>query len=256
MKHVLAWSGGKDSTASAIVAKEKGLPIDHIITLRPDPFKLEVKFAERFEEWMGMEIEVLHGPTFEDFFYMRKGENAKFAGDIYGWPMTVYRTCSRVLKTDVIEAWQEKQEDDIVMIVGIAADEEKRLKGLGRSGDISYLAQEGVTENRARTLCVKHNLLNPLYQYFDRLGCVRCPKQRIESLRQVRRLEPEKWQWGIDHDHESPVSFRANGRTFREIEYRIASGDRWADGRTKQGKQLMKGQTSYYYRSYATMPQG
>jgi predicted PP-loop superfamily ATPase len=39
----LAWSRGKDSTATAILAKEHDLKLDKIVTVMPDPFKLEKK---------------------------------------------------------------------------------------------------------------------------------------------------------------------------------------------------------------------
>jgi len=252
-KHILAWSGGKDSTACAILARIHNLPIDGIITLRPDPFKIGLSFTDKFEDFMGMPVQVIDGPTFEDSFYLKKGENAKYLGFIYGWPMTIYRTCSRIMKTDPIVAWQKQQSEDTVMVVGIAIDEPERLQGLRSTKDVSYLEQFEVTEKEARSLCEEHGLLNPLYEHFDRIGCVRCPKQGLDALRKVRRLEPEKWQWCLDHDDESPVTFKPSGRTFKEIDYRIRSGKWWADGRTREGRLLNTGQMSYLYHHYCTI---
>ena len=133
------------------------------------------------------------------------------------------------------------------MVVGIAMDEKTRLPGLMLSGDISYLEMAGINEKQAFELCEDHDLLNPLYSYFDRLGCVRCPKQPLSALRIVREIEPEKWQWCLDHDNESPITFKPSGITFHDIERRIAAGERWADGRSAAGKMMLNGQRSYYY---------
>ena len=64
-------------------------------------------------------------------------------------------------------------------------------------------------------LCKKYGLLNPMYDHFKRLGCVRCPKQNRDALFKVSELEPEKYQWMLDHDHESPVTFKP-GKTLTE----------------------------------------
>jgi len=84
MKHILAWSRGKDSTASGILAKVEGWPLDGIITVCPDPFSGESKFIERFENFMEMPVEIISGPRFEDFFFRVKvrGRNAAVSADI------------------------------------------------------------------------------------------------------------------------------------------------------------------------------
>ena len=47
MKHILFWSTGKDSTATGIIAKAKGIKIDRIICSLPDPFKQELILKEK-----------------------------------------------------------------------------------------------------------------------------------------------------------------------------------------------------------------
>jgi len=217
---ILAWSGGKDSTASGILAKLHKLPLDGIVTVQPDPYKAEAQMIERFESFMEMPVEVIPGPMFEDFFYRVKVKGAN-EGGIYGWPKMYQRACSRYLKWQPQEHWQSKN-PNTVMIVGIAADEKKRLVGLHKSEDISYLEQLGYTQNAARQLCMEYDLLNPIYNFSHRLGCVRCPKQSLSSLRYTRMLEPEKWQWMLENDQYSPVSFKP-GYTLQELEERFCS---------------------------------
>jgi predicted PP-loop superfamily ATPase len=143
MVTILAWSGGKDSTATGILAKKHNIKIDHIVIVMPDPFK-------QFKE-------------------------AKY-------------------------------------LLGIATGEDRKIL----EPNESLLIKFGYTEEMAKELCEEHGLLNPLYKHFKRLGCVRCPKQGIKALKKVKELEPEKFQWLIDHDEESPVKFKPN-KTFKEI---------------------------------------
>lgn len=221
MRYTLAWSGGKDSTASLILAKLHGMPLDEIVTCMPDPFHLELEFKARVEAWSGMDIRVLEGPTFEDYFFITK-QRGKYKGTIYGWPFTVFKTCARIMKWEPMDDYA--LEAKTAFIIGIAADEKERIDKL-EYPNRSYLAEMDYSQKMARQLCEEYGLLNPLYQWFARLGCVRCPKQNKIALRRVRDLEPEKWQWCLDHDHLSPVTFAASGKTFRQIAKTIEMQD-------------------------------
>ena len=214
MKRVLMWSGGKDSTATAIVAKLNGLPIDRIVTVMPDPFRCELELLARFQDWMGMRVEIVDGPKFDDFFWRVK-VRGKNKGGIYGWPKIRQKACARMLKWKPQAEWHRLNPGHQA-IVGIAADELRRMTGVQRMNDISYLGMEGVTQAGARALCEAHGLLNPLYARFKRMGCVRCPKQCKAALETVRELEPEKWGWMVEHDKKSPVTFRP-GKTLAEF---------------------------------------
>jgi 3'-phosphoadenosine 5'-phosphosulfate sulfotransferase (PAPS reductase)/FAD synthetase len=231
MRHIIAFSGGKDSTATIILAKKHGLPMDEIVTVMPDPFKRHEEFISRVGEFAGLPVKVLEGPSFEDYFFTKKTKRSKHPGTFYGWPMAAYKTCSRVMKWDVMRAYIDSQEDT-AFILGIAADEQTRLDAL-IAPNRSYLQEFGVTEKQATKLCKEYGLLNPLYKYFSRLGCVRCPKQTINALRKVRELEPEKWRWCKENDHLSPVSFRSDGRTFADIAKMIEAQTSFACGPNK-----------------------
>jgi len=209
MERILCWSAGKDSTATAILAKLNKEKIDEIITVLPDPFKAELELLERFESFMDMKVTIIKGPSFEDYFY-RKKVRGKYIGTIYGWPFTIYKTCARVMKWEPMQKYCKNR--NYSFLIGIAKGENRKILEPNESLLIKY----GLTEEDARKLCLKYDLLNPLYQHFKRLGCVRCPKQGKIALKKVRELEPDKFQWCIDHDHESPVKFKPN-KTFNEF---------------------------------------
>ena len=209
MERILCWSTGKDSTATAILAKEHGEQIDEIITVLPDPFKLELELLTKFENYMGMKVTIIPGPSFEDYFYRVKVQG-KHPGTIYGWPYTVYKTCARILKWEPMQNYCKGRECSFLL--GIAKGENRKILKPNESLLIKY----GYTEEDAKELCIKHGLLNPLYDHFKRLGCVRCPKQGKAALMKVKELEPEKYKWCIEHDHLSPVKFKPN-TTFCEF---------------------------------------
>lgn len=197
---------GKDSTATAILAKENGHRIDRIITVMPDPFKQEDILLEAFQDYMGMSVEVLPGPKFEDYFFMKKGPRSPHCGTIYGWPLAVFKTCARVLKIDVMKKVKADS-----FYVGIAKGEDRNVPAPNESLLLKY----GIDEAGARDICEGFGLLNPLYKHFKRLGCVRCPKQGRVALEKVAELEPEKFAWMIENDHLSPVPFKP-GKTLHQ----------------------------------------
>jgi len=210
MRTILAWSGGKDSTATAILARQHGITLDDIVTVMPDPFKCELDFLKRFEAWIGQSVTVIPGPSFEDYFW-RKKVRGPHKGTIYGWPFTVYRACARVMKWEPMQRWAKAQGEH-KFLLGIAKGEARNILAPNES----LLLRFGLTEADARDLCERNGLLNPMYAHFKRGGCVRCPKQGREALRKVSELEPEKWAWMLRHDADSPVTFRP-GKTLGQF---------------------------------------
>jgi len=217
-KTVLCWSGGKDSTATGILAKINNIKIDEIVTVMPDPFSDELTFKERFSRFMGLPINVLDSPTFEDYFNRVKTKG-KHIGSIYGWPFTVYKTCARIMKWEPMQKHFKGQ--NVVFFLGIATGENRKILEPNRS----LLIEHGLTEQDAFSLCKQHGLLNPLYDRFSRLGCVRCPKQKISALKIIKEIEPKKYKWMLENDDRSPVKFKPN-KTFREIDEALRRGER------------------------------
>jgi 3'-phosphoadenosine 5'-phosphosulfate sulfotransferase (PAPS reductase)/FAD synthetase len=209
MERILCWSTGKDSTATAILAKKHGEKIDEIITVLPDPFGAELDLLEKFEIFMGMKVTIVPSPSFDDYFY-RKKTRGKYIGTIYGWPFTAYKTCARILKWEPMQKYCKGRQCSFLL--GIAKGENRKISAPNESLLIKY----GLNEDDARQLCIENGLLNPLYAHFKRLGCVRCPKQGKAALIKVKELEPKKYQWCIEHDHLSPVKFKPNA-TFCEF---------------------------------------
>lgn len=177
----------------------------------PDPFKQELILKENFENFMEQKVIMLNCPTYEDYFFRVKTKGI-YKGTIYGFPFTVYKTCARILKWEPMQKFS-RQWKDSCFLLGIAKGENRNILEPNKS----LLLEYGLTESEAYKLCIENNLLNPLYKYFKRLGWVRCPKQSIKALRIVKKLEPEKYQWMLDHDDLSPVKFKPK-YTFKQVD--------------------------------------
>lgn len=93
-------------------------------------------------------------------------------------------------------------------IIGIAADEPKRIRRNTSKSKILPLVDYGVTEAEAFDLCWSAGLLSPAYNGGrKRLGCWFCHNQRVGELRRLRREHPALWQKLMALDRDSPVTF-------------------------------------------------
>lgn len=209
MKYICSWSGGKDSTASIILAHLNNEPLDKIIMS-------EVMFNEEisgelpeqmewvhnvaipmFESW-GYEVEILHSDmTYMDCFNLvNQGKrNSDRKGMKYGFPMAARCIINDRCKIRPIKNFYKAMEEEYIQYVGIATDEGKRLDKVHKDKtQISLLEKYGYTEEMALQLCREYNLLSPIYNHTSRGGCWFCPNARDCELRELRNKHNDLWQ--------------------------------------------------------------
>lgn len=210
VERVVCWSGGADSTATIILAKEKGIPLDYILFS-------EVMFDEKtscelpehisfikniaipvFSEWGYQTVILRHDKTYMDYFNQIR-KKGKYEGMKVGFPMAD-RCNVRNCKVKPIENFL-KLHKDCIQYVGICMDESKRLERL-RGNKVSLLAQYGYSQLMARQKCKEYGLLSPYYQYSSRGGCWCCPNASLNQLRFVRKNHPELWNKLVALEHE------------------------------------------------------
>lgn len=243
MKHIVSWSGGKDSTATIILAHMLGLPIDLIIICivwfdkkrgitgeHPEHITWIHNYAKPlFESW-GYKVEIVSSD--EDyltwFFKTRteKCRNKNNIGKYVGFPMGGFCNIQGE-KTRPIKNHLKSLGDpgiDYCEYVGICADEKERIKTLEKSkGKRSLLAENGYTQTDAKRLCEKHGLLSPTYKFANRGGCWFCPNQGIEQFARIKQYHPELWnELEILSRTENMVSrgFKY-GKTFQTIDAEV-----------------------------------
>lgn len=205
MKYIASWSGGKDSTASIILAHEHNEPLDLIIFSEvmfdknisgelPEHIDfINNKCIPLFESW-GYEVKILHSDkTYLDLFY-HVATKGKRIGRRLGFPMSGKCVINRDCKMKPIRKFWKILVCEYMQYIGIAIDEPARLDRVVKStNQISLLQKYGYTEQMAFDLCKEYDLLSPIYDFAPRGGCWFCPNARDCELRHLRNNHRDLW---------------------------------------------------------------
>ncbi len=219
MEYIASFSGGKDSTATIILAHEHNEPLDKIIFSEvmfdknisgelPEHIDFILnKCKPLFEGW-GYEVKILHSEyTYMDCFnhITTRSRKPERNGKRNGFPMAgrciINDRCKIKPIKDFIKTKDPKQ---ITQYLGIAIDEPKRLERLKdeKTIRISLLEKYRYTEKMAYELCEKYNLLSPVYDFATRGGCWFCPNARYCELKHLRTYHRDLWQKLLDLEKE------------------------------------------------------
>lgn len=183
--------------------KEEGWPVDEILFVDTGlEFPQMYEHLDKLERYLQFPITRLKPPhTFEYLFYeyTPPRKNPALAGlSGLSWPGPQCRWCTARLKTRVIDRHlrELKKEFDVVQYIGIAADEQERVR------EFRYpLVEWGMTEAGCLAYCKERGFdWGGLYDLFRRVSCWCCPLQPLSELRTLRKHFPELWGklWYMD----------------------------------------------------------
>lgn len=205
--HIASWSGGKDSTATIILAHINNEPLDLILISlvwfdkerkiygeRPETIAWIFGYAKPlFESW-GYKVEIISSEKdYLHFFHKirQKSKYPEYVGKKYGFLLGGMCKMNPE-KVEPIKKYLKALNTDYVEYVGIAIDEPSRLERLNsKDGKISLLEKYGYNQADTRALCDKYNLLAPYYKISRRGGCWFCPNQGIPELADLKIKHPE-----------------------------------------------------------------
>jgi len=225
-KTVVAFSGGKDSTAMLLRMIELDMKIDEIVFADTTfEFPELYEYIKRVEKHIGREITILEPEKdlFKKWMYGKVTRGAN-KGKIRGYPLKAF-PCWWTRESKVLPL-QKFQKDADVVYIGIAYDEQQRMSKV--DGNLKYpLVDWKWTEQDCIDYLNKNNMFNPLYVNFDRLGCWNCPKQGIKSLYVLWKNYPDLWKRFIEYDEEN---FMITGNYVRikpliDIQKKFESGE-------------------------------
>lgn len=201
MKYDISWSGGKDSTASIILAREHNIPIRQINYCRimynkyiPADLPEMYDFAERaislFRTW-GYKVNILSPEPAVNLIY-KKYKNSHYTdrnGKYYGVTAFCRGSCNMTGRKQKI-----LNKEKNISIVGIAADETPRLARLGNN--ISLLKEYNISQRQTFDICRRYKLLSPLYDLpgFERGGCFFCPNVRKIQIQYIKNNRPDLYK--------------------------------------------------------------
>lgn len=210
MKYYVSWSGGKDSSATIILAHLHGIKIDRIVISLPYFDKANGIYADHpkhiewvlniakplFESW-GYKVDVVSSDKdYLYWFYKRRGnkcKNPEYNGKLYGWLLGGMCKMNEE-KTKPIADYVKALGDDYVAICGIGIDEPTRLERMHERGQISLLEQYVYTTDMAKSLCEEYGLLSPLYNMGrKRQGCWFCPNAELKEFASLKLNYPHLW---------------------------------------------------------------
>lgn len=220
MKHIVSFSGGKDSTAMLLRMMELKYPIDEVINVDTGlEFPLMYEHINKIREIVekaGIKFTVIKADkSFEwyllEFPYHSKKKNVTYKG--YGWTRGRARWCTAFLKIlPVRKYFKENFKDEkLVQYIGIASDEQYRLeRKSNQSGNHRHpLVDWGWKESDALKYCYDRGFdWGGLYEHFSRVSCWCCPLQPLSELRTLYIHFPHLWENLKNLEAQGDTTFR------------------------------------------------
>ena len=223
LRTICSWSGGKDSTATIILAHIHNIPIDLIIFSEvmfdlkngisgenPEHIRFMREVAiPKFREWGYEVVEVRAEKDYLDHFYSvieNPRKNMEHKGMRRGFPLP---QCAirRDLKQRPVEQYIKSLGTDVVQLLGMCIDEPKRLESMHKEGNKRSLLEEyNYTEEKAKELCMEYGLYSPGYELSKRGGCWMCPFAKVEEHRAIRKLNRKAWDRFVALEDEPNVA--------------------------------------------------
>lgn len=170
--YICSWSGGKDSTATIILAHLNNEPLDKIVMSNvmfdkkrnisgelPEHINWVYSIAiPQFEEW-GYQVEIVKSEKdYLDLFYgvCKRSKYIERVGKYHGFVIGGMCMANRDLKVKPINDYYKNLNlTNVIQYIGIALDEPKRLERLKETNKISLLEKYKITEAQTKELCKK-----------------------------------------------------------------------------------------------------
>lgn len=208
MQNIFFWSGGKDSTASVILAHLLHIPISEIVFSevmfdrnrnisgeQPEHITFIKNTAMPiFQEW-GYKVKILYADNdYMDLFFhiVRKSKTKEYNGKHSGWLIGGRCAGNDRLKMKPIRKFYKEIKGEHTEYVGIASDEPKRLERLDNNKR-SLLAEYNYTGEMAYELCKNYGLLSSVYDFARRNGCWFCSNQSYAEFEYLKQVHLELW---------------------------------------------------------------
>jgi len=194
-------SGGQDSSAMILKLLSENKPLDIILfddTLLEFDLMYDyiVKFNKYIKNNYSKEITFAKPKNNSNFFewcfgVVKRGERK---GYVRGIPMMTvpcyWKRESKVYATDYFI--KKNNIENPVFYVGYTFSEKNRANNK-EENQIYPLIDWKMCEADVNRLLTSKNLVNPLYNYFNRTGCSICPYQSDRSFYVIMKKFPEDW---------------------------------------------------------------
>lgn len=202
-RHILALSGGKDSTALALYMRDKVPEMEYVFCDTEKELKETYDYLDKLEVYLGKSIVRLKhdGMGFDDLLKIRNGY----------LPSPQVRWCTEYLKIKPYEKYVGEQQ--VMSYVGIRADEPHRKGYISTKPNIVArfpFIEDGLVHADILRILENSGLGLPrYYQWRSRSGCFFCFYQQrrewigllethpdlFEEAKKYERQDPETGEW-------------------------------------------------------------
>jgi len=200
MKHMVQFSGGKDSTAMLKKMIEQKWDIDEVVFFDTgwefNAIYQSIEDMRIFLKKMGIKFTILKSERSFDYLAFEK-EVHKRNGTVqngYGWCGGLCRWGT----TEKLKALERYCKGEIEY-VGLAFDEQKRIQKERKGIKVFPLNDWKMTEADALQHCYETGTLYEehgfkLYDILDRASCFCCANKNLKELRGIYRDLPDYWE--------------------------------------------------------------
>ena len=195
-RQIAAFSGGKDSTAMALEMAARGEAFDLLFT----PTGNELPALREHLLWV---IE----QTGAELIVPPNRPLAFWIDEFSALPNWRQRWCTRLIKIEPCIAYL-KRHPDVVLCVGLRADETERI---GLYGDYAHYRYP-LREWGWKVADVWKYLEDRAVAVPPRTDCAVCPYQRIGEWYRLWRDHPAQWAEGERWEEQTGFTFRSPGR--------------------------------------------
>lgn len=214
-RKVVAFSGGKDSTATALIAAQEREPFVLLFTPTGDELPEVLTHIEHVSKLVGAPVIMPPGPKLLPLI-------ERF-GSLPNWRQ---RWCTRMIKIVPCIAYLTAHPGS-TLLVGLRADEEHREGLYGEHATYRYpLRERGMGLKDVLSMVEGAGLCIP-----KRTDCALCYGQRLTEWFALWRDHPERFAQGEQLEAQTGHTFRSPGRdtwpaSLQELRARFEQGDR------------------------------
>lgn len=225
-KHILSFSGGKDSTFLLLELIRRKYPLDEVVFFDTGwEFSVMYEHIEKCKklcEDNGIKFITLHPDKSFDYlmfdyqFKKRNGTMQKgrsWCGGRCRW--------GTYEKQKALDRYAEQKKESVVY-VGIAADETTRLEKERAEYKRFPLNEWGTTEAECLQGCYAVGFdWGGMYEYLDRLSCKVCTNKNLKELRNIRKHYPVVWEELKEYQRKTDRPYKGKGQSVFDLEKRF-----------------------------------